>query len=64
MKYAINYFEVLSDTYFVEADSSEEAVQKVKDAILNGELNSPDCCTEYGATDLEWKEEQIEYTDI
>lgn len=44
MKYCVKYVETYSRYYDVEADSIEEAENKVRDGICNGELPGPDEC--------------------
>lgn len=44
MKFAIEYRETYTDSYFVEADSYEEACEKIQDAIQNGKLEGPENC--------------------
>ena len=49
MVHAINYKETYERTYFVKADTYEEACDKLREAIEEGDVEGPDnCCdTEY-----------------
>ena len=44
--YAINYMETYERTYFVKADSYDEAEEKLKNAIMEGEIDGPEYCVD------------------
>lgn len=44
MKYEITYTESYAKTYIIEANSRDEAVEKVEEGIRNGDLDGPDQC--------------------
>jgi hypothetical protein len=49
MTHAIKNLETYERTYFVQADTFDEAREKLEDAIQNGKINGPEECsdTEY-----------------
>lgn len=53
MKYCVKYVETYSRYYDIEADSMEEAKNKVRDGILNGELRAPEECIFSDCTEVE-----------
>ena len=44
MTHAIKYRETYERTYFVKADTFEEACEKLEDAIQNGNIDGPEEC--------------------
>lgn len=42
--FVIKYEETYSDKYVIEADSLEEAKEKLREAIMNGEADGPEIC--------------------
>lgn len=46
--YIVTYWEAYSGRYEVEAANAEEAEEKVRDGIINGELNGPENCYDSG----------------
>lgn len=44
MTHAIKYRETYESTYFIQADTFEEACEKLEDAIQNGKINGPEEC--------------------
>lgn len=49
MKYTIEYHECYKDTYEVEANSPEEAKEKLMEDIWNARKNGPQECYDSGA---------------
>ena len=45
-KYLVDYYETYSKSYEIEANSKEEAEEKVIDGIREGKLDSPENCTD------------------
>ena len=45
-KYLVAYYETYSKSYEIEADSKEEAEEKVKDEIRKGKLDPPENCSD------------------
>ena len=43
-KYLVNYYETYSKSYEIEADSKEEAEEKIRYDIQEGKLDSPEEC--------------------
>ena len=50
-RFAIDYRESFSRTYVVEAESYDEAQEKLANAIMNGEVEAPDNCYDSGYND-------------
>lgn len=47
-KYLVDYYETYSKSYEIEADSKEEAEEKVKYGIREGKLDPPEnCCNSW-----------------
>lgn len=44
--FVIKYEETYSDRYVIKADSLEEAKEKLREAIMNGEANGPEICVD------------------
>lgn len=42
--FEIRYNETYSKSYNVKADSFEQAKDKLYNALLNGDVDGPDCC--------------------
>ena len=53
MKYSIRYTETYQRWYDVEANSPEEAEEKLLNAIMNGEERAPDECCDSGCEEIE-----------
>ena len=45
-KYLVDYYETYSKSYEIEADSKEEAEEKVRYEIQEGELDPPEICSD------------------
>ena len=43
-KYLVNYYETYSKSYEIEADSKEEAEEKIRYDIQEGKLDPPEEC--------------------
>lgn len=56
MMYEIYYTETYGETYYVQADSKEEAEDKLLMAIGEGKVNGPDNCVD---SDMEVKEHAL-----
>ena len=54
-KYLVTYSECYSGNYEVEANSKEEAEEKLKEDIANGRENSPEECYDSGAEVIGWR---------
>ena len=51
-KYLVNYYETYTNSYEIEADSKEEAEEKLILEIGEGSLNSPEeCCNSWCETE-------------
>lgn len=46
VKYLVDYYETYSKSYEIEANSKEEAEEKVRYGIQEGELDPPENCTD------------------
>ena len=55
-KFSIKYFETYSDTYEVEAETYEEACEKLGEMMCDGEVDGPEQCIDSG---YECKGEEI-----
>lgn len=63
-KYSIDYTEVYSKNYEVEANTLEEATEKLREDILVGETDGPDCCIDSYFEDVtEYKPKLVALTD-
>lgn len=54
--FKVRYYECYEDYYEVEANSKEEAEEKLIDAIKEGRENAPDTCFDSGAEATEMEE--------
>lgn len=52
-KYSIRYTETYESWYEVEANSPEEAKEKLLDAIMDGKEKGPDECCDSGCKEIE-----------
>ena len=52
-KYSIRYTETYQRWYDVEANSQEEAREKLLDAIMNGKERGPEECCDSGCKEIE-----------
>ena len=57
-KYLVDYYETYSKSYEIEADSKEEAEEKVKDGIQEGKLDPPENCSDSWCETEELKNEK------
>ena len=47
-KYLVNYYETYTNSYEIEADSKEEAKEKIRYDIQEGKLDPPEeCCNSW-----------------
>ena len=47
-KYLVNYYETYTNSYEIEADSKEEAEEKIRYDIQEGKLDPPEeCCNSW-----------------
>ena len=46
--YKVKYMEKYAADYYVEANSPEEAEEKLMDALMEGEVDGPECCQDSG----------------
>lgn len=44
MKFAVKYTETLARTYFIEADSYEESLEKLAEALDENKISAPSYC--------------------
>ena len=52
-KYRIKYVETYQRCYDVEANSRDEAEQKLLDLIMDGDVDGPDECIDSGCEEIE-----------
>lgn len=45
-KYLVDYYETYSKSYEIEADSKEEAEEKIRYDIQEGKLDPPESCSD------------------
>ena len=51
-KYLVNYYETYTNSYEIEADSKEEAEEKIRYDIQEGKLDPPEeCCNSWCETE-------------
>ena len=55
MKFGLDYYETYHRIYTVEADSKEEAREKLEEMLMDGKEDGPDQCAESGFWGV-WKE--------
>ena len=57
-KYLVDYYETYSKSYEIEADSKEEAEEKVRHEIQEGKLDPPENCSDSWCETKELKNEK------
>ena len=57
-KYLVNYYETYSKSYEIEADSKEEAEEKIRYDIQEGKLDPPENCSDSWCETEELKNEK------
>lgn len=50
-RFAIRYTETYGKTYYVEADTYEDACEKTREAIMHNKVDAPDICIDSGYED-------------
>lgn len=55
-KFKVRYYECYEDYYEVEANSKEEAEERLKQRLTDGKEDAPDTCFDSGAEATEMEE--------
>ncbi len=50
--YVLDYYETYHEIYSVEAETADDAKQKLLDALMEGHESGPDCCSDSGFIDV------------